>query len=228
MESLISSMPILLKASLLTLALGVFAFLFATLLGGIGAALKISGGRMGAEIVNLYTTLVRGIPDLVLLVIVYYNLEKLINAILGIVHLPKVSLSVFTSGVLALGFIYGAYLTETFRGAYLAVPKGQTEAAQALGIGVFARLYKVILPQMIRFALPGWANVWQVLVKATAVVSVIGFEDLVGLANDRGKTEGEPFVFMVFVMAVYLIYTSGASVFFKWMERKYAPKGVRA
>ena len=103
--------------------------------------------------------------------------------------------------MLAIGFIYGAYLTETFRGAYLTIPPGQIDAGRALGLHRPALLWTVIAPQLVRFALPGYVNVWQVLVKSTAVVSVIGLQDLVGLANDAGKTTREPFVFFVAVLA---------------------------
>ena len=103
--------------------------------------------------------------------------------------------------MLSLGFIYGAYLTETFRGAYLTVPHGQIEAGRALGLHSLALHWTVTIPQLVRFALPGYANVWQVLVKSTAVVSVIGLQDLVGLANDAGKTVRQPFVFFAAVLA---------------------------
>ena len=102
--------------------------------------------------------------------------------------------------MLSIGFIYGAYLTETFRGAYLTIPPGQLDAGRALGLHRWAVLWTVAVPQLVRFALPGYANVWQVLVKSTAVVSVIGLQDLVGLANDAGKTVREPFVFFAAVL----------------------------
>ena len=109
-------------------------------------------------------------------------------------------LSPFLAGVLALGFIYGAYLTETFRGAYLTIPKGQLDAGRALGLHRLAVLWTIAMPQLLRFALPGYANVWQVLVKSTALVSVIGLQDVVGIANDAGKSAHEPFVFFVAVL----------------------------
>ena len=128
--------------------------------------------------------------------------------------------SKFWSGVLSIGFIYGAYLTETFRGAYLTVPKGQTEAARALGMGTFGIVMRVTGPQLVRFALPGYGNVWQVLVKSTAVVSVIGLEDLVGLADKAGKSTREPFLFFVAVILVYLAITSVSNNLFARAEAR--------
>ena len=137
--------------------------------------------------------------------------------------------SKFWAGVLSIGFIYGAYLTETFRGAYMTIPaRPGRGGAQPLGLKALPTLWTVSLPQIIRFALPGYANVWQVLVKSTAVVSVIGLEDLVGLANDAGKSVREPFVFFTFVFFVYLFITWVSQTGFERMERHYALKGHRS
>ena len=126
--------------------------------------------------------------------------------------------------MLALGFIYGAYLTETFRGAYLTIPRGQLDAGRALGLHRFAVLWTVAIPQLVRFALPGYANVWQVLVKSTALVSVIGLQDVVGLANDAGKSAHQPFVFFAAVLGVYLAITWASTTLF---ERARAPPRAR-
>jgi ABC-type arginine transport system permease subunit len=127
--------------------------------------------------------------------------------------------------VLSLGFIYGAYLAETFRGAYLTVPHGQIEAGRALGLHSLALHWTVTIPQLVRFALPGYGNVWQVLVKSTAVVSVIGLGDLVGLANDAGKTVRQPFVFFAAVLGVYLLITWVSTAVLDRVERHHA-RGV--
>ena len=124
--------------------------------------------------------------------------------------------------MLSIGFIYGAYLTETFRGAYLTIPSGQIDAGKALGLHRPAVLWTVAIPQVLRFALPGYANVWQVLVKSTAVVSVIGLQDLVGRANDAGKSAHQPFVFFVAVLGVYLFLTWISTTIFERLERHYA------
>ncbi len=228
MADLFPYIPLLLRGALVTILLAVTSLTLATLLGALGAAGKIAGGRISGGFVRLYTTLVRGVPDLVMILLIYFGGQRLINDIGRMFEWDYVDLSKFLAGMLAIGFIFGAYLTETFRGAYLTIPRGQIEAAQALGLKRAAILWKVTIPQLARFALPGYANVWQVLVKSTAVVSVIGLEDLVGLANDTGKSVREPFVFMCFVLLVYLCITFVSTKIFEYLERRTALVGHHA
>jgi His/Glu/Gln/Arg/opine family amino acid ABC transporter permease subunit len=228
METLLAYLPLLARGALVTASLAVLSLGLATLIGGIAAAGRVGGGLIASNLVLAYTTIVRGVPDLVLLLLVYFGGQRLINTLLTGVGLAPVNVSQFWAGVLTIGFIYGAYLAETFRGAYMTVPRGQSEAAHALGLGPLARLVRVIVPQLVRFALPGYANVWQVLVKSTAVVSVIGLEDLVGLANDAGKTTREPFLFFVAVLGFYLFMTWISTTIFERAERRYALVGANA
>jgi ABC-type arginine transport system permease subunit len=165
------------------------------------------------------------VPDLVMLLLVYFGGQRLVNVVADGLGLGPVSVSPFLAGVIVLGFIYGGYLTETFRGAYMTIPPGQVEAARALGLRGFTLHRKVTLPQAIRFALAGYANVWQVLVKSTAVVSVIGLHDVVGLANEAGKTTREPFLFFSAVLAVYLFVTWASTSIFDRLENRYALVG---
>jgi His/Glu/Gln/Arg/opine family amino acid ABC transporter permease subunit len=222
MEKLIEYAPLLARGALVTIALALVSLVLATILGALGAAGKIGGGRIAKSAVLVYTTLVRGIPDLVLMLLVYFGGQRILNIIGGALGLPALSISPFWAGVLAIGFLYGAYLTETFRGAYMTIPKGQIEAGHALGMRGFRLHQKVTIPQLVRFALPGYANVWQVLVKSTAVVSVIGLQDLVGLADKAGKTAREPFIFFAAVLLVYLFFTFISTTIFDALERRYA------
>jgi len=210
MEKLLDFAPLLGRGALTTIGVALFSLALATLLGVLGAAAKAGGGLMARGGAHTYTTIVRGIPDLVLILLVYFGGQRFINDLGDLLGWDYVEISKFWAGVGAIGFIYGAYLTETFRGAYLAVPRGQLEAARALGLGRLAILWKVLIPQVLRFALPGYGNVWMVLVKSTAVVSVIGLEDLVGLADKAGKATREPFLFFVAVIFVYLAITSAS------------------
>lgn len=222
MESLVAYAPLLARGALVTIALAVLAQVLATLLGMLGAAGRLAGGPVMRALVTAYTTLVRGVPDLVMLLLVYFGGQRLVNVTAGALGLGPVDLSPFLAGVLALGFIYGAYLTETFRGAYLTIPHGQIDAGRALGLRPFAILRAISLPQLVRFALPGYANVWQVLVKSTALVSVIGLQDMVGLANDAGKTARQPFVFFATVLVAYLAITWVTTTLFGQLERRQA------
>ena len=222
MENLIRYTPVLASGAVVTVALALLSLALATVLGAAGAAGRLGGGRVGRGVVVAYTTIVRGVPDLVMLLLVYFGGQRLVNLVAGALGLGQVELSAFAAGVLSIGFIYGAYLAETFRGAYLTIPPGQLDAGRALGLHRWAVLWTIAVPQLVRFALPGYANVWQVLVKSTAVVSVIGLEDLVGLANDAGKTVREPFVFFTAVLFVYLAITWVSGAVFDRAERHTA------
>ena len=222
MDNLIRYAPLLASGALVTISLALLSLALATALGGLAAAARLGGGRIAGALTLGYTTIVRGVPDLVLLLLIYFGGQRLVNVTLHALGGGPVSISAYWAGVLTLGFLYGAYLAETFRGAYLTIPPGQVEAARALGMRGPALLWTVTLPQLMRFALPGYANVWQVLVKSTAVVSVIGLEDLVGLANDAGKAVREPFVFFVAVLLVYLFITWVSTTVFERLEARHA------
>jgi His/Glu/Gln/Arg/opine family amino acid ABC transporter permease subunit len=211
MEKLIAYAPLLAQGAVVTITLALASLLLAVAFGVMGAVAKLSGGVVSRGVAAGYTTLVRGVPDLVLILLFYFGGQRLINDIGGMFGRPYIGLSEFWAGVGAIGFIYGAYLTETFRGAYLTIPRGQTEAARALGMKPGAILRTVLAPQILRFALPGFGNVWMVLVKSTAVVSVIGLQDLVGLADKAAKTTREPFLFFLAVIVVYLVITSASN-----------------
>ncbi len=225
MEKLLAFAPLLAEGAVTTIALAVLSLVLATLLGALGARAKIRRGLVGYPLAQAYTTIVRGIPDLVLILLMYFGGQRLLNAVAGMAGLEGLDISKFGAGVVAIGFIYGAYLTETFRGAWLAIPRGQGEAARALGLRGWTAFRTVLLPQLIRFAISGYGNVWQVLVKSTAVVSVIGLEDLVGLANDVGKSQREPFLFMTVVILVYLGITAVSGWGFRRLDVAFGGGG---
>lgn len=210
----------LMKGAGITLALALVGLLLATTLGLLGAWAKVAGGPILRTIANVYTVIIRGVPDLVLILLIYYGGQRLVNQIAGALGFGSVDVSPFLAGLFAIGFIYGAYLTETFRGAWLSVPRGQIDAGKALGLPPLLSFRKVLMPQLVRSVLTGFANVWQVLIKSTAVVSVIGLNDLVGLADKIGKSTREPFVFLVVVMLFYLVMTIVSETGFKWLERR--------
>ncbi len=212
MDNLIAFAPLLGRGVVTTVSLAVLALGLTTLLGLLGAWAKTSRYLAPRALAHGYTTVVRGIPELVLILLFYFGGQRFLNQTGQALGYDYIEISKFWAGVCAIGFIYGAYMTETFRGAYQSIPHGQSDAAKALGMRRFATLWKVMLPQFVRFALPGYANVWMVLVKATALVSVIGLEDLVGLADKAGKATREPFLFFLAVILVYLTITSISSV----------------
>ena len=174
--------PLLLEGFKLTVLVGVFSMALAILLGILGAWAKVTRLRTVNWAAGLYTTVVRGVPELVLILLVYYGVPTLIqDAATGLGYDIRVNLNPLVSGVLTIGFIYGAFSTEVFRGAYLAVPAGQMEAARACGMTRTMAARRILLPQMWRYAIPGLGNVWMVLIKATALISVIELQELMRL-----------------------------------------------
>ncbi|RML21946.1 Amino acid ABC transporter permease, partial [Pseudomonas syringae pv. maculicola] len=166
--------PLLLEGTWMTIKLAVLSLALSILLGLVGASAKLSSSALLRVPAQIYTTLIRGIPDLVLMLLIFYSLQTWLTMLTDAMEWEYIEINPFGAGVISLGFIYGAYFTETFRGAILSVPRGQVEAATAYGLKRGQRFRYVVFPQMMRYALPGIGNNWQVLLKATALVSIIG------------------------------------------------------
>ncbi|WNW13750.1 ABC transporter permease [Pseudomonas sp. DTU_2021_1001937_2_SI_NGA_ILE_001] len=214
--------PLLLEGTWMTVKLSVFSLALSILLGLIGASAKLSGSPLLRVPAQVYTTLIRGVPDLVLMLLIFYSLQTGLTLLTDAMEWEYIEIDPFSAGVITLGFIYGAYFTETFRGAILSVPRGQVEAAIAYGLKRGQRFRYVVFPQMMRFALPGIGNNWQVLLKATALVSIIGLADLVKASQDAGKSTYQLFYFLVLAAFIYLMITSASNVALRWAERRYA------
>ncbi|KGF66410.1 MULTISPECIES: ABC transporter permease [Pseudomonas] len=214
--------PLLLEGTWMTVKLSVMSLLLAIVLGLLGASAKLSKAAVLRVPAQIYTTLIRGVPDLVLMLLIFYSLQTWLTTLTEAMEWDYIEIDPFSAGVITLGFIYGAYFTETFRGAILAVPRGQVEAATAYGLSRSQRFRMVVFPQMMRFALPGIGNNWQVVLKATALVSIIGLADLVKAAQDAGKSTYQLFYFLVLAALIYLVITSVSNFALRWAERRYA------
>ncbi|MNC36767.1 Histidine transport system permease protein HisQ [compost metagenome] len=191
-------------------------------LGLIGASAKLSKSALLRVPAQVYTTLIRGVPDLVLMLLIFYSLQTWLTNLTSAMGWDYIEINPFSAGVITLGFIYGAYFTETFRGAILAVPRGQMEAATAYGLTRAQRFRVVLFPQMMRFALPGIGNNWMVILKATALVSIIGLADLVKVAQDAGKSSYQLFFFLVLAALIYLVITTASNFVLRRLEILYA------
>ncbi len=213
----------ILQGAALTVAVSLCALLVAIALGLLGAAAKLSRHRSLAAIATGYTTLIRGVPELVLMLLVFYGGTMGLNSLAELWGNDSgVDIPPFGAGVVTIGLIYGAYMTETFRGAILSIPKGQMEAAWAFGMSPTHTFFRITVPQMVRYALPGFTNNWLVLIKATALVSLIGLQDMTYLAKQAGSATRLPLVFFMFVAVLYLLYTSASLSFLKRMEARYS------
>jgi histidine transport system permease protein len=218
--------PQIFDGTVTTVELSLLSLLVSFLLGLVGAAAKLSKNRAFSIMATVYTTLIRGVPDLVLMLLLFYSLQIWLNDATDYFNMDQINLDPFTSGVITLGFIYGAYFTETFRGAFMAVPRGQLEAARAFGMKPFLVFRRVLFPQMMRYALPGLGNNWQVILKATALVSLIGLSDIIKATQDAGKGTFRMFYFSVLAGVVYLALTVVSNGVLLLLERKYTV-GVR-
>jgi len=199
---------VILHGALLTVGVSLLALLVAIIFGLAGAAAKLSGKPVLVGLATLYSTIIRGIPDLVLMLLVFYGGTIGINTLLEkLGSEATVDINPFMAGVLTIGFIYGAYMTETFRGAILSIPKGQMEAAWAFGMSRLQTFVRITLPQMVRYALPGFTNNWLVLIKATALVSLIGLQEMTYLAKQASAATRSPFAFFLFTAGLFLVYT---------------------
>lgn len=214
--------PLLLQGSWMTVKLSFLCLLVSVGLGLIGASAKLSKSALLRVPAQAYTTLIRGVPDLVLMLLIFYSLQTWLTSLTDFMEWEYIEINPFSAGVITLGFIYGAYFTETFRGAILAVPRGQMEAATAYGLTRAQRFRLVVFPQMMRFALPGIGNNWMVILKATALVSIIGLADLVKVAQDAGKSSYQLFFFLILAALIYLVITIVSNYALRRMEIFYA------
>ena len=193
----------------ITLLVGLSAVPIALVLGLLGAWGKLSQNPIAKSLAGAYTTIVRGVPELVLILLVYYGVTILLQRLLGLVAGGEVVVDIdpFTAGTLTLGVIYGAFTTEVFRGAFQALDRGQIEAAYAAGMSRTLAFRRIMLPQVWRFAIPGLGNVWLVLIKATALMSVVQLPELMRMADVAARAVRMPFTFYFGASIIYLLIT---------------------
>lgn len=211
--------PAILEGAVLTIEAALASLVLSLVFGLLGALAKLAPLRPLRLLAAAYTTLIRGVPELVLMLLVFFGGQMLMNELAAQMGWGHVDVGPFAAGVLTLGFIYGAYMAETFRGAILAVPKGQLEAARAFGMGPLLVLRRILIPQMLRHALPGVGNNWLVLLKATALLSVIGLEDMVRKAALAAGATRQPFTFYFAVALVFLALTTVSTLLLAAAER---------
>jgi len=198
----------LLLGALMTVSLAIASVAVGLLIGGKLAFLKIQPNKPLRGIAHGVTLLFRGTPEFLVILVVFFGLDILINALLGVMSIDlTVSTPKFWAGALGLGLIFGVYASEVFKGAYLAVPNGLIEASRALGLSQIQTVRQVHIPLMWRYALPGLMNLWLVLLKDTSLVAVIAFDELLRTAKVAGETEREPFIFFFAAGALYLLMT---------------------
>lgn len=211
----------------MTVAVAVLAYAIGLALGSLAAAAKLAGNAPVRALAGTYTTVVRGVPALLVIWLLFFGGSGLVTwAAAAFGYGGRVELSAFAVGVVAVGIVSGAYAAEVIRGAVQAVPRGQVEAAKALGMHAGLRLRRVIVPQALRYALPGLGNVWQMTLKDTSLVSVVTLAELMRQAFIASGSTRQPFVFYLTAALVYMALTTASEAGFRLLERR-AERGVR-
>jgi arginine/ornithine transport system permease protein len=219
-------LPAILDGLVTSLKVAAFSLAIACVFGLLGAAAKLSRSRIAHAVVDVYTTVIRGIPELALMLMVFYGGQSLVNYLVMKAGGDYVEVPAFAAGVLTIGFVFGAYMTETFRGAILAIPKGQMEAAASIGMSRTQVLQRITVPQMIRHAIPGFTNNWLIMVKATSIVSIIGLDDMMQRAGLAAASTRQPLTFYLAVAGIYLAITTVSILLLSRVEKRFS-LGVR-
>ncbi|MFB2606635.1 ABC transporter permease, partial [Rhizobium phaseoli] len=212
---------LLILAALMTLAVTATALAIGAVLGAIVAGAKLSGNPLLVSLGNVYTTVFRGVPELLIIYLIYFGGSSAVTSIgkvmgyEGFLGLPS-----FAAGALAVGIISGSYQAEVFRGAYLAIAKGELEAASAIGMHRGMRFRRIIIPQVLRFAIPGLGNVWQLSLKDSALISVTGLAELMRTSQVAAGSTRQYFLFFIAGGCLYLILTSLSDRIFNGAERR--------
>lgn len=212
----------------LTIQISACGYLTGLVLGLCGAWAKLSGNRIAFLVAEVYTTLVRAVPELLLIILLYYTgTTALRNLLIGIGFSPDIDINAFAAASVVLGFVQGAYTTEVFRGAILSVPKGQMEAARAFGMPSMLRFRRILFPLMFRYALPGLSNLWLSILKDSSLISVVGMSELLFTGKTAAGGPGKHYFFFFTVTALaFLFLTVLSNIGIHFIDRGTS-RGVR-
>ena len=204
-----------------TIQISIGAYLLGTVIGLFGALGKLHGGPVLRFCLEFYTTIIRAVPELVLILLLYYAGTDLLNRTLEAFGHDPVDISGLAAGIYVIGFVMGAYATEVLRGGIQSIPVGQIEAAKAYGMTFGQRFRRIVIPAMIPLALPGMANLWLIVTKETALLAVVGFTELATVTKQAAGTTREYLMFYLAAAALYLSLSLVSALFFRWLEWRY-------
>lgn len=217
----------MLAATGMTVAVSVVGFAIGIVLGCLGAAAKLSRFRALRAAAECYTTVFRGVPDLLVIYLFYFGSSSVITAVAAMFGASGfVGAPTFLTGALAIGVVSGAYQAEVFVGAVQGLARGEVEAARACGMPPLLLFRRIVLPQAIRFAIPGLGNVWQLVLKESALISVIGLIELMRQAQIGAGSTRQPFSFFITAAALYLLVTFVSGIGFRALEER-SMRGIR-
>lgn len=218
-----------LRGAILTIEISLCAYGVGILFGLLGAWAKLTRSRSLRWLGDLYTTTVRAVPELLLIILLYYTgTTELKRLLVAIGFSDNIEINAFAAAVVTLGFVQGAYMTEVFRGAIQAVPDGVIEAARSLALKPRQRFRLIVLPLMIRYALPGMSNLWLVALKDSSLISVVGFSELLFTGKTAAASTKLYFFFYLFTALVYLFLTVCSNIGLRYLNRRVNRGFVRA
>ncbi len=213
----------LFRATLMTIAVSITAMLIGFSFAAIFTPLKLSKYKPLNLIANVYTTVIRGVPELLVIYLFFFGGSGAIMFVASMFGYNEyIEINAFATGSFAIGIISGAYSTEVFRGAIQAIDKGQFEAAKVLGFSKFKQFYKIILPQMLRLAIPNLSNVWQITLKDTSLISVTGLVEIMRQSYIAAGSTRDPLFFYSFAAVLYLLLTFLSMKLINKLELKYS------
>ena len=195
----------LLWGAVSTLQISACAYSLGLLIGLMGARGKLSGGKVTRKLLDGYTTVVRAVPELLLIVVLFYTGTQGINNLLLSLGFEPIRINGFVAAVAVLGIVQGAYSTEVLRGAIQAIPIGQIEAARAYGMSPFLMFRRITLPSMLPYAIPGLSNLWLNATKDSALISVVGYLELTKITQQAAGGTKAYFLFYTAAAAIYLV-----------------------
>ncbi|WP_309084361.1 ABC transporter permease [Chelativorans sp.] len=212
---------------IITVSLALATLPFGLAVGFAVALGKISGDRALRLAANIYTTIFRGLPELLTLFLVFYGAQIAIQHLMRITgSAGTIEINAFVAGMVALGAVFSAYASEVFVSAFRAIPRGQYEGAYAIGLSRRRTMRLVILPQLIRFALPGLSNLWLILLKETSLVSVIGIADILRQTQVAARVTKQAFLFFGLACLIYLALAVLFSIVLSAIERRVSLGGA--
>jgi polar amino acid transport system permease protein len=211
---------VLLRGFVNSLQIAVGGYAFGLLLGVGGAFGKLYGGPILRDLMECYTTIVRAVPELVLILLLYYAGTDALNHVLALVGIGTVDISGLAAGIFVIGVVQGAYSTEVLRGAIKAVPAGQIEAARAYGMSPIKVMTRVTLPAMLPYAIPGLSNLWLIATKDTALLAVVGFSELTLVTRQAAGATKAYILFFCAAGVLYLALTLVSDLVIKIIERR--------
>ena len=210
-------------ATLMTIAVSISAMLIGFLFALIFTPLKISKNQFFNLIANSYTTIIRGVPELLVIYLFFFGGSGAVMFVASMFgYNDYIEINAFITGSFAIGIISGAYSTEVFRGAIQSIDKGQFEASQVLGLKKFAYFFRVIMPQMLRLAIPNLSNVWQITLKDTSLISVTGLVEIMRQSYIAAGSTRDPLFFYSFAAVLYLTLTFLSMKLINRLEIKYS------